>query len=115
MGRKKILFIAEAAPLAHTARPLVLSAALDAREFDVCFACDPRSKWLLRDFAGRYFPLASRDGEMFLRALARGTPLYDDATLDCYVRDDLKLLDEAKPDLVIGDFRLSLSISARLA
>jgi UDP:flavonoid glycosyltransferase YjiC (YdhE family) len=115
MDRKKILFVAEAATLAHIARPLVLSAALDAREFDVGFACDPRCQWLLRDFAGRYFPLASRDSSEFLSALARGTPLYDDATLKRYVRDDLKLFDEAKPDVVIGDFRLSLSISARLA
>lgn len=115
MARKKILFVAEAATLAHTARPLVLSAALDAREFDVGFACDLRCQWLLRDFAGSYFPLASRDSDKFLSALARGTPLYDDATLNRYVRDDLKLLDEAKPDVVIGDFRLSLSISARLA
>jgi UDP:flavonoid glycosyltransferase YjiC (YdhE family) len=115
MDRKRILFVAEAATLAHTARPLVLSAALDAREFEIGFACDLRNKWLLRDFAGRYFPLASRDGDQFLRALARGTPVYDDTTLNRYVRDDLKLFDEAKPDLVIGDFRLSLSISARLA
>nr|AEQ20445.1 glycosyl transferase [uncultured bacterium CSL132] len=115
MNRKKILFVAEAATLAHTARPLVLSAALDAREFDVSFACDLRCQWLLRDFAGHYFPLASRDGDKFLSALARGKPLYDDATLSCYVRDDLKLFDEARPDVVIGDFRFSLSISARLA
>ena len=115
MERKKILFVAEAATLAHIARPLVLSAMLDAREFDVGFACDPRCLWLLQGFAGRHFPLMSRGSDQFLSALARGTPLYDDATLNCYVRDDLKLLDEAKPDIVIGDFRISLSISARLA
>ena len=54
------------------------------------------------------------DSGHFLAALAQGRPLYDEATLARYVRDDLALLDEVKPDLVIGDFRLSLSISARL-
>jgi UDP:flavonoid glycosyltransferase YjiC (YdhE family) len=114
-GRKKVLFVAEAATLAHVARPLVLSAALESGRFDLGFACDPRCKWLLRDFPGSYFPLSSMDSDHFLDALARGRPLYDDAILNRYVRDDLELLDEVRPDVVIGDFRLSLSISARLA
>ncbi len=97
------------------ARPLVLSAALEPGKFDIGFACDPRCQWLLRDFPGRYFPLSSMGSDHFLDALARGRPLYDDAILNRYVRDDLKLLDEVRPDVVIGDFRLSLSISARLA
>ena len=96
------------------ARPLVLSAALDPGEFDIGFACDSRCKWLLRDFPGRYFPLSSMGSDHFLDALARGRPLYDEATLKRYVRDDLELLDEFRPKVVIGDFRLSLSISARL-
>ena len=114
-GKQRILFIAEAATLAHVARPLVLSAALDPGEFDIGFACDPRCQWLLRDFPGRYFPLPSMGSDHFLAALARGTPLYNEAILQRYVRDDLKLLDEVRPDAVIGDFRLSLSVSARLA
>ena len=112
--RKRILFVAEAATLAHVARPLVLSAALDPAEFDVGFACDPRCKWLLRDFAGRHFPLWSMGSDRFLDALARGKPLFDDSTLNRYVQDDLELLDQFRPAVVIGDFRLSLSISARL-
>ena len=110
-----MLFVAEAATLAHVARPLVLSAALDPGKFDLGFACDARCKWLLRDFPGRHFPLSSMDSSHFLDALARGKPLYDDEMLKRYVRDDLELLGEVKPDAVIGDFRLSLSISARLA
>jgi UDP:flavonoid glycosyltransferase YjiC (YdhE family) len=113
-GGKKVLFVAEAATLAHVARPLVLSAGLDPGEFDIGFACDPRCKWLLQDFPGRYFPLSSIGSDHFLDALARGRPLYDEATLNRYVRDDLELLDEFKPDVVVGNFRLSLSISARL-
>ena len=97
------------------ARPLVLSAALESNEFDVGFACDPSCKWLLQNFSGRYFPLSSMGSAHFLDALARGRPVYDDAILERYVRDDLRLLDEVRPDVVIGDFRLSLSISARMA
>jgi UDP:flavonoid glycosyltransferase YjiC (YdhE family) len=38
--------------------------------------------------------------------------LYDRATLHSYVKEDLRVLTNIRPDLVIGDFRLSLSVSA---
>ena len=50
----------------------------------------------------------------FLRALARGKPVYDLATLERYVDDDLALLRAVRPAVVIGDFRISLAVSARL-
>lgn len=112
---KKVLFIAEAVTLAHVARPLVLSGSLDSSRYRMTFACDPRCQWLLRDFAGAYSPLRSIDARIFLDALASGKPVYDVATLEAYVKDDLDLLARVKPDLVVGDFRLSLSVSARLA
>ena len=46
--------------------------------------------------------------------MAKGSPLYDVATLRSYVQEDLAVLDEIRPDVVVGDFRLSLSVSARL-
>lgn len=36
-------------------------------------------------------------------------------TLRKYVEADLRVLDEIAPDLVVGDLRISLSVSARLA
>jgi UDP:flavonoid glycosyltransferase YjiC (YdhE family) len=51
----------------------------------------------------------------FFRAIQRGTPIFDFPTLERYVRDDLALLDRVRPDVVVGDFRVSLGISARLA
>jgi UDP:flavonoid glycosyltransferase YjiC (YdhE family) len=112
---KTILFVGEAATLAHVARPLVLASALDRDCFDVVFACDPRYQWVLGDFDGRFLPLPSMGTSHFLAALGRGAPVYDEEVLSRYVSDDLKLLDEITPDVVVGDFRLSLSISARLA
>ena len=53
--------------------------------------------------------------KQFLDALARGSPIYDVATLNRYVRDDLEMIRAVDPDLIVGDFRLSLSVSARLA
>jgi UDP:flavonoid glycosyltransferase YjiC (YdhE family) len=113
-GKARVLFVAEAATLAHVARPLALSTFLDPGKYEIAFSCDPRCTWLLQNFPGRFLPLSSISSEQFLDALTRGKPLYDDETLRRYVHDDLEILDELKPQVVIGDFRLSLSISARL-
>lgn len=114
MNRKKILFIAEAVTLAHVGRPLSLAQGLDNKQYEVQFACADGYDFC---FQGVPFPrsrIASITSRQFLQALAAGKPVYDEATLQAYVDDDLRLLDLLRPDLVIGDFRLSLSVSARL-
>jgi len=112
---KRILFVSEAVTLAHVARPLALSGALDDSGFQLDFACNPDYHWLLKDFRGDVHGLDSIKSTDFLNALSQGRPLYDVDTLERYVADDLALLERIKPDLVVGDFRLSLSVSARLA
>jgi UDP:flavonoid glycosyltransferase YjiC (YdhE family) len=59
-------------------------------------------------------PIESVSSRQFGQALARGKPLYDADTLSRYVEADLALIDRIKPDLIVGDFRLSLSVSAPL-
>lgn len=115
MQRKKILFVAEAVTLAHVGRPLALAGALDARRYEVHFACAPGHEVMLAGGALKYWPIASISGTQFLAALAAGRPVYDEPTLRRYVEDDRRLLADVRPDLVVGDFRLSLSVSARLA
>lgn len=115
MPRKRILFIAEAVTLAHVARPMVLAQGLDPSRWEVHFACAPR---FLHLFPKPAFPVHAIDsipGERFLRALAKGTPLYSLATLERYVAAEQTLFSQLQPDAVIGDFRLSLAVSATLA
>ncbi|CDG83851.1 glycosyltransferase [Janthinobacterium agaricidamnosum] len=115
MARKKILFLAEAVTLAHVGRPLALAALLDAQRFAIEFACSPGCDAWFRDSGWVRHDVHSISSAQFLKALADGKPVYDAATLAAYVEDDLRLLDTLRPDIVIGDFRLSLSVSARLA
>lgn len=114
-ARRRILFLAEAVTLAHVGRPVALADALDPQQFDLTIACDPRASWALAGFPGRVLPLRSIPSAQFLDALAVGRPAYDEATLTAYVRDDQQVLEQVQPDVVVGDFRLSLSVSARLA
>jgi UDP:flavonoid glycosyltransferase YjiC (YdhE family) len=112
---RRILFLAEAVTLAHVARPVALAQALDRTHYDVTLAVDPRYNRLLGDLPFPVRPIHSISSEQFLHVLARGSPLYDAATLRDYVREDLEVLRETAPDVVVGDFRLSLAVSARLA
>lgn len=112
---RRVLFMAEAVTLAHAARPYVLAKALDPAHYQVVVAQSPHYDHLFppADFERR--DLASIPPETFLKALAAGRPLYDAATLERYIEADLALIKEVAPDLIVGDFRLSLSVSARLA
>jgi UDP:flavonoid glycosyltransferase YjiC (YdhE family) len=112
--KPRILFIGEAVTLAHVARPFALARSLDPTQYDVFFACDPRYNKLLGELPFPWRPLHTIPSERFLHALAHGNPLYDTATLRGYVEEDLKLLRDIQPDVVVGDFRLSLAVSAPL-
>ena len=112
--KPRILFIAEAVTLAHVARPAILATALDQSLYDVFFAVDPRYNNLFPELSEFRHDLWSIGSEQFLNALARGERLYSPEVLERYVDDDLELIERLKPDLIVGDFRLSLSVSARL-
>lgn len=113
--RKRILFVAEAVTLAHVARPAALLAALDGQRYDSYFACDARARRFVTVADDRFRPLSSLAAERFAGRLRRGVPVYETAELQDYVAADRSLLEELRPDMVVGDFRLSLSVSARLA
>lgn len=105
----------EAVTLAHVARPLAALRGLGATNWTSVIACDPRARTHLDGVDAAYVPLASIPSEQFLDRLRRGAPVYDTDTLRRYVEADLEVFRHTRPDLVIGDFRLSLSASARLA
>jgi UDP:flavonoid glycosyltransferase YjiC (YdhE family) len=109
-----ILLVAEAVTLAHFARIAAVAQSLKTSSYQIVVATDPRYVSLDRSFSGQFYPLWSVPSEDFASSLAQGKPLYDAGTLTRYVEDDLALLDAVRPDLVIGDFRLSLAVSAPL-
>lgn len=113
-ARRRILFFAESVTLAHVSRPFVLAKALDPRRFDVHFACSDDYRFVFESAPFTHWRIDSISGGEFMRALSSGSPPYSLATLNSYVRDDARVIDAVKPDFVVGDFRLSLSVSTRL-
>jgi len=111
----KILFVAEAVTLAHVVRLVTLAGHLHSNGWNVVLATDPRYSRLVGPLPFPTLDLYTMPAAQFQRSISRGSPIFDFETLDRYVRDDLSLLKQTSPQLVVGDFRISLGVSARLA
>lgn len=101
--------------MTHFARPAALAAALDPAEWDVFFWTPKRFHALLAGTAVGLGDLQTLDPGTFLNSLANGSVLYSAEVLREYVQDDLSIIKQIEPDLVIGDYRLSLCTSAPLS
>ncbi len=112
----RILFIGEALTLSHVVRPLVLARAAHAAGYQVAFACDDRYAALVGKIPFRWFRLTAAlpKGDAKDR-LKQTVPLFSVPTLEAQIREDRRLLQLSTPDLVVGDMRHSLAISAREA
>lgn len=112
MKPARILFVAEAVTLAHVGRALALARLLDRSRFEPLFAWHPRFNHLLGPLPGEFFPVHSVSADYFLERLRTGRPVYDARTIEIYAAWELEIFREARPDVVVGDFRLSLLTSA---
>jgi UDP:flavonoid glycosyltransferase YjiC (YdhE family) len=112
--KTKILLVAENVTLAQVVRLKVLGESLPD-EYEVHFACsgfDPLVFGAERRFVRHELWTLPRS-EVF-RALKGGRRLYELKTLMRYAEEEMRLIERVEPRLVIGDFRLSLSVSAEL-
>lgn len=114
-GVKRVLLVAEAVTLAHVARPLCFARGLDRGRYRIAIAAARGAAPHVAAEGYEHIDIESVEPKAFLTALARGRALYDAATLRRYVQSDLGVIGRFAPDLVVGDFRLSLSVSARLS
>lgn len=116
MQNKKILIFSEAVTLAHVTRPIEIARNLKAVGYDVYFAASQVPSSLknrlgsIETFELR--PIVTQ--EMFLQAISKGAHPYTEEIIGEYVDEEVKLIENLKPDLVIGDMRLSLHISCHI-
>jgi UDP:flavonoid glycosyltransferase YjiC (YdhE family) len=109
-----VLFIGEGSTLAHAARPLALASALPRHRFEVFLATPERYRaWTPKHV--RWLPLETQSPEAFAERLARGRPVFNLTRLKDCAAQDLELIGETRPQVVVGDFRHSLAASARQA
>jgi len=110
--RKRILFVSETVTLAQIVRLASLSLGLDRDRWDIHFAATafPRDV----ELPPQRHTLWGLPGAIAQARLAAGKRLYTPAVLRQYVRADLDLIDAVQPDLIVGDLRWSLAVSAPL-
>lgn len=114
-SRIKILFVSEAATLAHVIRPLVLARTLPTDEFEITFAGGSSFPFVFRSGEFRQLPLASRSPAEFASILKKGGIIFDRSILHRYVKEELQIIAAEKPDVIVGDLRPSLAVSTRIA
>ena len=111
---KRILFVAEAVTLAQVVRLVTLARALDPARYEIHFASARFDDLIFRETRFVQHPIWSLSPAVIDARVARGQRLYGRRTLAAYVREERSLLQAVRPDLVVGDLRLSLAISAPL-
>ncbi|HEY5411092.1 MAG TPA: hypothetical protein VIJ94_10245, partial [Caulobacteraceae bacterium] len=113
-GRVRVLFIGEGATLAHAARPLALATALPKSRYQVALAApEIYRRWAPAGL--QWLPLQAQTPAEFAERLERGLPVFSRTRLEAYFEADLALIEATRPQVVVGDLRLSLAASARTA
>jgi len=115
MARPRVLFVSEAVTLAQVVRLATLARTLDPSRYDVHFAASHFDELV---FGGARFTrhdIFSLGPATVEARVAGGRRIYGRRTLARYVAEERALLRKVRPALVVGDLRLSLSVSAPLS
>jgi UDP:flavonoid glycosyltransferase YjiC (YdhE family) len=112
--KKKIIFFAHAVTMAHFTRPLKWIECLDPDLYQIYLASNPLFEKFLTIPGVKFIPMKCIESKEFLKRVEQCTTIYDATTFEEHIQEDLKIIEQISPDLVIGDYRLSLSVSSRL-
>jgi UDP:flavonoid glycosyltransferase YjiC (YdhE family) len=93
----------------------VLARSLPSSEYEVHFASSSFDPLVFEGSPFVQHHLFTLPKERVLGAMEAGKRLYEKKALAKYVEHERKLFDHVEPDLVVGDFRLSLAVSAPLS
>jgi UDP:flavonoid glycosyltransferase YjiC (YdhE family) len=113
---RRILVIPDGNWLAHTTRPLEIARALAAAGDEVIFAGAGQYMRLPRELGFEIHDLHTIDPAVVLaRSRSGRVYFYDERDIAACVAAELDLYDRVRPDLVLGDFRLTAGTSCELA
>lgn len=109
-----MLFVSESVTLAQVVRLAVLARAVPP-EIRVVFAASQFDPLVFDGLDAERVRVTSPPAEKVLRAVDEGRPFHDVQSLEAAIAEDLEVLARVEPDVVVGDLRPSLAISARVA
>lgn len=113
MTKKKILIISDAVTLAHPLRTIAFANTLSPDEYDVSIYFSDNYKSLYDRSIHPVYPIYSISPAEFVRIVSDATPIYTFDVIKRYTDEELAIIDLEKPDLIIGENRHTLQISAR--
>ena len=108
--KKKVLMMPEGSILAHVGRTRAVADVLEDMHAGVEFAASGKHTDRLN---GPVHDIYSVPRQTIMRRLEGGGSLFRSEDIHRCVRDEIRVLRSVRPDVVVGDFRPSLSISAR--
>ncbi len=114
MSANPILFMAEAVTLAHVVRLLHLAELLQEPRSSIHFATSEAYRSWIETRGMTFIPIRYQDSLSFQTKLENGKPIIEKGLLAEQVTEDIEILTKIRPRIVVGDFRLSLAISARI-
>jgi UDP:flavonoid glycosyltransferase YjiC (YdhE family) len=110
-----VLFMSESVTLAQVVRLAVLARAVNRAEARVVFAASQFDPMVFDGLQCERVRVSGPPAETVLRAVDEGKPYHDVSSLEAAVAEDMRVFEEVEPDVVVGDLRPSLAVSARLA
>ncbi|MEJ2621483.1 MAG: glycosyltransferase [Candidatus Thiodiazotropha sp.] len=112
-GKPRILFWGEELALSHVVRPLVLADAVRDK-YEIVFVTGGRYADLVDAYHLNHRRVWSLSTDLFMERLSKGKDGWTAEEISRQVKDELRLIDELKPDLIVADLRWSLGTSAEL-
>lgn len=109
----RLLFFAHAVTTAHFSRPLKWIEGLDVDSFDIYLGSHEKFEGLAPKNGVTFISTNCIDAAKFEKIVLQAKPIYDAATYEKHIAEDIRLIETIKPDVVIGDFRHSLTVSCR--
>jgi len=111
----RILAAPHGIALAHVTRPLEIAKVLRKRGHEVIFACSGRYDRFIVEAGFECRPIVTEAPEKALARVRQGKRYSDDERmLKEYVGQETAMIRDVKPDLVLGDFRPTLSVSTEM-
>lgn len=110
-NRKHILFLPSAIGLSHLVRLIRIACELHKMNLEIAFAFKEKNK-ILKHYNFKVFQVTDVTVNDFSSNVFEG---FHPALIEQCVEDELSAIREFKPDAIVGDFRHTAAISARIA
>lgn len=113
----KVLFMCDGIALSHFVRSMFLIKCLERDKYVIVLAASPKYRHRVLGRVDRFIELPSLTEKEFEKRndTIDCKHIYDKKVLKLYIKSDLRIINEINPDIIVGDLRVSLGITAKIS